>query len=196
MEPKNTFTATVLKQVSKHINFPGLFLKFPRQHRENLFRGWQNWKKCLEEQTKEKDIPREKKVLFQFFEDFERSVFTISENLLAWLSKLQSKHLCKVLRNNIFIWKMNMISTFFGLWDEKEEGFQWKSFLRGSYNKNSRFQWNFLRKKIFLFRKSFIFLLSFFELEWFLCLFAIFFCLLCQTANQREERKKNEEINL
>ena len=169
-------------------------MKFPRQHRENLIQGWQNCKKYLEEQTKEKVIPREKKLLFYFLQDFGRSFFTISEKLLADLSKLQSKYLCNVLRNNIFFWKMNMISTFYGPWDEKEEGFQSKS--SGSYNKNSRFQRNIMRKKIFLFRKSFTFLLSFSKLEWFLCLFANSFSQVCQTTNQREERKTLGKLNL
>ena len=89
-------------------------------------------------------------------------------------------------------WTWYQPSTDFEM--KKKRAFSRK--VRGSYNKNSRFQRNFMRKKIFLFRKSFIFLLSFFKLEWFLCLFANSFSQVCQTTNQREERKKIGEIKL
>ena len=52
------------------------------------------------------------------------------------------------------------------------------------------------RWKKFLFRKSFLFLLSSLEFEWFLCLFAKLFSLVCQTTDQRRERKTLGKINL
>ena len=42
----------------------------------------------------------------------------------------------------------------------------------------------------FLFRKSFLFLLSFLEFEWCLCLFAKLFSQVCQITDQCAERKK------
>ena len=48
----------------------------------------------------------------------------------------------------------------------------------------------FNEKKRFLFRKCFLFLLSFLEFQWFFCLFAKLFSLVCQTTDQRRERKQ------
>ena len=121
--------------------------------------------------------------------------FAISEKLPAWLSKLQSTYFFNVLRENIYFLKLNMIPTFFGLWDEKKWDIQSKNFFQGPTNKNSRFQRNISIKTDFSFEKVF-FLLSFSEFQWFLWLFAKLFSQVCQTTDQRAERKKNGEINL
>ena len=73
---------------------------------KNFNQGWQNCKKCLEEQTKGKLVSKEKKLLFQIFQGLERSFNSIfSEKLPAWFSKLQPTYLSKILRLNNF-WKI------------------------------------------------------------------------------------------
>ena len=76
----------------------------------------------------------------------------------------------------------------------KKRGFSVEKFSSGFIQQKFALPENFLRKKIFLFRETFIFLLSFLELEWFLRLFADFFCQVCQTTNQRVERKKMAKL--
>ena len=78
---------------------------------------------------------------------------------------------------------------------KKKWDIQSKNFFQGPTNKNSRFQRNISIKTDFSFEKVF-FLLSFSEFQWFLCLFAKLFSQVCQTTDQRAERKKNGEINL
>ena len=57
-----------------------------------------------EEQTREKLIPTEKKLLFYFFKNLSEVFVTFSEKLPAWLSKLQPTWLSKISRFNNF-WK-------------------------------------------------------------------------------------------
>ena len=122
----------------------------------NYFHCWQNCKKCFEEQTKEKFIPGEKK-LFYFFQDFERSYFLLlAKKILSLLSKLQSTYLCKVLRKNIFFWKWTWFQPASDF-EMKKMGLLFKSFFRGSTNKDSRFQRKILLKKDFCFEKVFFF---------------------------------------
>ena len=89
---------------------------------------------------------------------------------------------------NIYFLKLNMISTFFGLWDEKM-GLSVKEFFSGFNQQKFALLEKYFDEKRFLFRKSFLFLLSSLEFEWFLCLFANLFSLVCQTTDQRRERK-------
>ena len=107
--------------------------------------------------------------------------------LPTWLSKLQYTYLWKVLEKNIFFW--NWCANFFGLWGEKNRAFSQK-FSSGSIQQKFALPKKCFREKWFLFRKSFIFLLSFFEFEWFLCRFAKCFSQVCQATDQRAERTK------
>ena len=84
---------------------------------------------------------------------------------MAWLSKLHSTYLLKVLRENIYFLKLNKISTFFGLWDEKNGSFSQKVFFQCSTNKNSRFRRNISKKKDFSFEKVFFFCCHFWSLS-------------------------------
>ena len=88
-----------------------------------------------------------------------------------------------------------MISTFFGLWDEKL-GLSVKEFFSGFNQQKFALLEKYFDEKRFPFRKSFLFLLSSLEFEWFVCLFAKLFSLVCQTTDQRRERKNIGEINL
>ena len=106
-----------------------------------------------------------------------QNIFSFWAEKLAVLAK-NYRHGCqncnlRTLKNfwgkTVFL-KLNIIANFFGLRDEKK-GFQSKNFVQVYYNRNSRSQRNVLSKKRFVFRKSFIFLLSVLEFEWFLCLF-------------------------
>ena len=67
--------------------------------------------------------------------------------------------------------------------------FQSRSFFQGSTNKNSRFQRNISMKKDFSFENVF-FSVIILEFPWFLCLFAKLLSQVCQTTDQRRERKQ------
>ena len=109
----------------------------------------------------------------------------LSENIFSfWAEKLavlakNYRHGCQNCNLRTFrkfwgktvFFKLNMIANFFGLRDEENWDFGQKNFLQSYYNRNSRFQRNVLRKNDFSFERGFIFLLSFLEFEWFLCLF-------------------------
>ena len=64
---RNIFWAAFLKQVFKHFNFFEVLVKFPWQQQTIVFIVDKIAKKCLEEQSKEKFTPREKKYKFSFF---------------------------------------------------------------------------------------------------------------------------------
>ena len=66
--------------------------------------------------------------------------------------------------------------------------FQSGSFFSGFNQQKFALPEKYFDEKRFLFRKSFLFLLSSLEFEWFLCPFAKL-CLVCQTTDQRRERK-------
>ena len=98
---RKTFTAKFLKQVCKHFNFFGLLVTFLWQQPEKIFRVDKTVKNP-EEQTREKLIPTEKKLLFYFFKNLSEVFVTFSEKLPAWLSKLQPTWLSKISRFNNF----------------------------------------------------------------------------------------------
>ena len=81
--------------------------------------------------------------------------FAISEKLPAWLSKLQSTYFFNVLRENIYFLKLNMIPTFFGLWDEKKMCHSVKKFFSGSNHQKFALPEKYFDQKRFLFRESF-----------------------------------------
>ena len=66
--------------------------------------------------------------------------------------------------------KLNIIANFFGLRDEKK-GLLVKKFSSGLLQQEFALTEKCFEEKRFVFRKSFIFLLSVLEFEWFLCLF-------------------------
>ena len=161
----------------------------------NYFHYWRNCKECLEEQTKEILFPGEKKTILIFSRFWAKFFLAISEKLPAWLSKLQSTYFFNVLRENIYFLKLNMIPTFFGLWDEKKWVIQSKNFFQGPTNKNSRFQRNISIKTDFSFEKIF-FSVIFFGVS----VISLSFCKVVQSgvSNYRSTcgKKKNGEINL
>ena len=177
-----------MKQVFTHFNFFRSVSEISVTTVNNYFHCWQNCKECLEEQTKENFIPG-KKNYFNFFKFLSEVSFVISEKLPHWLSKLQSTYLFKVLSESIHFCKLNMSSTFFGFWDEKM-GLSVKDFFSGFNQQNFALLEKNFDEKIFPFRKSFLFLLDILEFQWFICLFAKLFTLVCQTTDQRRERKK------
>ena len=149
---------------------------------------WQNCKECLEEQTNENFIPGEKSY-FNFFKFLSEVSFAISEKLPPRLSKLQSTYLFKVLRESIYFLKLNMASTFFGLWEENMGSLSQRVFFRVQPTKIRASTGIFRWQKISLSKKIF-FLVDFLEFQWFLYLFAKLFSLVFQTTDQRRERKK------
>ena len=72
----------------------------------------------------------------------------------------------------------------------KKMGLSIKEFFSGFNQQKLALPEKYFDEKRFLFRKCFLFLLSFLEFQWFFCLFAKFFSLVCQTTDQRRERKK------
>ena len=73
------------------------------------------------------------------------------------------------MRKNSFFPKLNMIANFFGLRDEKK-GLLVKKIPSGFLQQEFALPEKCLEEKWIVFRKSFIFLLSFSEFEWFICL--------------------------
>ena len=109
----------------------------------------------------------------------------LSENIFSfWAEKLgvlakKYRHGCQNcnLRTSknfwgktVFFLKLNLIANFFGLRDEKI-GLLVKNFPSGFLQQEFALPEKCLEEKWNLFRQSFIFLLSFLEFEWFLCLF-------------------------
>ena len=120
------------------------------------FHCWRNCKECLEDQTKEKIIPGEKKIILIFSRFWAKFVCAISEKFPSWLSKLQPTYLCKVLGKNIFFESehdFNLLRTL----GWKKMGLSVKSFFLVSTNKGSRFQRKIMMKKDFSFEKVFFF---------------------------------------
>ena len=102
---------------SKSLNisdFPDYYWSFQDNIEKIYFRFDKIAKSVLRNKLRKK-LFQEKKKLFYFFQDFGRCFFTISKKLLAGLSKPQSKYLCNVLRNNIFLLKnehdINLLRT-------------------------------------------------------------------------------------
>ena len=91
-------------------------------------------------------------------------------------------------RKNIYFLKLNMISTFFGVWDEKSGSFSQKVFFRVQPTKIRASRAIFWGKS-FLFPKCFFFLLSIMEFDWFLCIFPKLFSQVCQITDQLAEKK-------
>ena len=106
-----------------------------------------------------------------------QNIFSFWTEKLAVLAK-NYRHGCqncnlRTLKNfwgkTLFL-KLNMIANFFGLRDEKK-GLLVKKFSSGFLQQEFALREKCFEEKRFFFRKSFIFLLSFLEFEWFLCLF-------------------------
>ena len=153
-----TFSEQPLKQNFKHFNFFEVLVKFPWQQRTNIFRV-DKIAKSVSRNKLMKNLFREKNYL-NFFQNSERSFFAIDKKLPVWLSKLQSTYLFKVLRENIYFLKLNMISTFFGVWDEKSGSFSQKIFFRVQPTKIRASRAIFWGKS-FLFPKCFFSVINF-----------------------------------
>ena len=138
---------------------------------------------------------QEKKNYFNFFKNLSEVFFAISEKLPAWLSKLQSTYFFNVLRENIYFLKLNMIPTFFRLWDEKKMGHSVKKFFSGSNQQKFALPEKYFDQNRFLFRESF-FSVIFFGVS----VISLSFCKVVQSgvSNYRSTcgKKKNGEINL
>ena len=76
----------------------------------------------------------------------------------------------------------------------KKMGLSIKEFFSGFNQQKFALPEKYFDEKRFLFRKCFLFLLSFLEFQWFLCLFAKLFSLVGQTTDQRRERKQLGKI--
>ena len=148
MGPKEHFQSNVLKQVFKRFNFFRVLVKTPWQQRTIIFLVDKIAKSVS--RNKLRKIYSRGKNFFNFFKFLSEVFFAISEKLPAWLSKLQSPYLFKVLRENICFLKLNMISTFFGLWDEKNGSFSQKVFFMVQPTKISASRELFRWKKISL----------------------------------------------
>ena len=158
----------------------------------NYFHCWQSCKKCLEEQNKE-NLFQGKKTILIFFKFLSEVFFAISDKLPAWLSKLQSTYLCKVLGKNIFFESEHDLKFLRTLrW--KKWVFQSKSFFQGSTNKNSRFQRNISMKKDFSFENVFFFCCHFWLFRDFFVFLQMLFSQVCQTTDQRRERKHLRKV--
>ena len=153
-----TFSEQPLKQNFKHFNFFEVLVKFPWQQRTNIFRV-DKIAKSVSRNKLMKNLFREKNYL-NFFQNSERSFFAIDKKLPVWLSKLQSTYLFKVLRENIYFLKLNMISTVFGVWDQKTGSFSQKIFFRVQPTK-IRASRAIFRGKSFLFPKCFFSVINF-----------------------------------
>ena len=134
----------------------------------------------------------------------------LSENIFSfWAEKLavlakKYRHGCQNcnLRNfkkfwgkTVFFLKLNMIANFIGLRDEKK-GLLVKKFSSGFLQQEFAIPEKCLEEKWFVFRKSFIFLLSFLEFEWFICLCWKFFGQVWKTTNQPAETSKLWKLTL
>ena len=97
------------------------------------------------------------------------------------------------MRKNIFFLKLNLIANFFRLRDKKI-GLLVKKFSSVSIQQKFALSEKYFGEKWVLFRKNFIFLSSFLEFEWFLCLFTKFLSQVCQTTDQRAERTKLRKL--
>ena len=129
MGPKEHFQSNVFEASFKHFIFFRSVSENSVTTVNNYNHFWQNCKECLEEQTNENFIPGEKSY-FNFFKFLSEVSFAISEKLPPRLSKLQSTYLFKVLRESIYFLKLNMASTFFGLWEEKMGSLSQRVFFR------------------------------------------------------------------
>ena len=160
----------------------------------NYFHYWRNCKECLEEQTKEIFFPGEKKTILIFSRFWAKFFFAISEKIPAWLSKLQSTYFFNVLRENIYFLKLNMIPTFFGLWNEKKMGHSVKKFFSGSNKQKFALPEKYFDQNRFLFRESFFSVILFG-----VSVISLSFCKVVQSgvSNYRSTcgKKKNGEIN-
>ena len=157
-----------------------------RDNSKQLFSLLTKLQKSVSRNNLRKNLLREKKSTSLVFSRFWAVFFAFSEKFMAWLSKLQSTYLLKVLRENIYFWKLNMVSTFFGLW-EKKMGLSVKKFFSGFNQQKFALPEKYFDEKRFVFRKSFRFLLSCLEFEWFLCLIAKLFSQVCQTTDHCAE---------
>ena len=171
-----TFSEQPLKQIFKHFNFFEVLVKFPWQQRTNIFRVDKIAKSVFRNKLM-KNLFREKNYL-NFFQNSERNFFAIDEKLPVWLSKLQSTYLSKVLRENIYFLKLNMISTFFGVWDEKSGSLSQKIFFRVQPTKIRASREKFCWKKISL-SKKFSFSVIIFGVSVISFLFAKLFSQVC-----------------
>ena len=124
-----TLRSNILKQVLKHINFFWIISGVSKTTSKNYFQGWQNRKKCLEEEPKENFIPREKNLLFYIFQNFARSLFTISEKLQHGCQNRNLSTFRKFWGKLIFF-KWNMFANIFGFRDVKNRAFSQKIFFR------------------------------------------------------------------
>ena len=76
----NIFRAKFLKLVFKHFRFFRSIREVSVTTSNNYFKGWQSCKKCLEEQTKEKVNPREKKHYFNFSKNLSEVFLLLAKN--------------------------------------------------------------------------------------------------------------------
>ena len=146
--------------------------------------------KCLEEQTKEKLISKEKKVNILFFQQVKRSFFlTSSKKLPAWLSKLQPAYLSNILRFNIF-WKIaQCFNLLLSLRIKKTRAFSQKDIT--GYCASRGISW----EKVISLSEIFILSGINLEIEQLLCRFAISLTSCGKAAIYVREEKKFTETN-
>ena len=184
---RNIFRAKFLKLVFKQLKIFRSFREVSVTTSSDYFKGWQSCKKCLEVQTKEKFIPREKKHYFNFSKNLSEVFFAISGKLPAGLSKLQSTYIFKVLRKNLIFlkWTWFQPSSDFEM---KKKAFSQNVLLRVHATKIHASREIFWGKR-FLFRKVFFSVINF--VVWVISLsFAKLFSQVCQTTDQRAETNK------
>ena len=126
---RNIFREAFLKQVCKRFNFLGVSVKIPWQQSTIIFIV-DKIAKSVSMNKLRKNLFQEKKNYFNFFKFLGEVVFTISEKLPHWLSKLQSTYLCKVLKKNIYFSKIERVFKLLRNWDEKNRASSQKIFFR------------------------------------------------------------------
>ena len=155
-----------------------------RDNSEKFLSGLTKLQKCLEEQTKEKLISEEKNLPFFFFKSL-RELFLISYRTITGLVIKTATHVAlEDFEDKLFYEKMHKVSTSSGLWDKKL-GLLVRKIFSGFLQRDSTLLEKYLEEKWFLFRKSFILLVSFLEIDQFLCRFANFFSHVCQNTDLR-----------
>ena len=192
---RNVSRATFLKQLCKHFNFLGVLVKIPWQQSSIIFNIDETAKSVSRNKLRKYFFQEKKKTILIFSRSWAKFFFAIREKLPAWLSKLQSTYFFNVLRENIYFLKLNMIPTFFGLWDEKKMGHSVKKFFSGSNQQKFALPEKYFDQKDFSFEKVF-FSVIFFGVS----VISLSFCKVVQSgvSNYRSTcgKKKNGEINL
>ena len=105
-------------------------MKFPWQQQKIIHRVSKTAKIVSRSKLRKKSSSKGKKLQFYLFQGFERSfLLTFSENLPAWLSKLQPTYLSKILRWNR-LWKIAQCFNLPLCWRFKKRAFSQKDIFR------------------------------------------------------------------